>query len=210
MNRLTFGALAAATAMILPVAAQAQQLPPAVVGVVDSDRIVRECTVCVAANSQLQAQLTQYQQREQALGTTVQTEEQALQTAVNAIPQGQQPNAALTQRIQAYQTSRQNAARELEGRQQQLQRNLAFVRQQIGQRLQPAIQQVMQQRGATIVVDRGATLAAAPTVDLTTAVLAVVNQNTSPLNVNAPPPAQQPAQQQPPQQPQQQRRPQGR
>ena len=205
MNRLTFGALAAATAMILPFAAQAQQLPPAVVGVVDSDRIVRECTVCVAANTQLQAQLTQYQQREQALGTTVQTEEQALQTAVNAIPQGSQPNAALTQRIQAYQTNRQNAARELEGRQAQLQRNVAFVRQQIAQRIQPAIQQVATQRGATVVVDRGASLFVSPTVDLTPAVLAVVNQNTAPLNVNAPPPAQQPAQQQ-----QQQPRPQGR
>jgi len=169
-----------------------------VVGVVDSDRIVRECTVCVAANTQLQGQVTQYQQREQALGAPLQTEEQALQAAVNAIPQGSQPTAALTQRIQAFQTNRQNAARELEGRQQQLQRNVAFVRQQIGQRLQPAIQQVMQQRGATIVVDRGATLAAAPTVDLTTAVLAEAAAG----------PAQQPAQQQPPQQ--QQRRPQGR
>ncbi len=205
MNRLTFGALAAATALILPLAAQAQQLPDARVGVVDSDRIIRECTVCVAANTQLQGQVTQYQQREQALGTPLQTEEQALQTAVNAIPQGQQPNAALTQRIQAYQTNRQNAARELEGRQAQLQRNVAFVRQQIAQRIQPAIQQVAQQRGATVVVDRGASLFVAPAVDLTPAVLAVVNQNTAPLNVNAPPPAQQPAQQQ-----QQQPRPQGR
>lgn len=205
MNRLTFGALAAATAMILPLAAQAQQLPEARVGVVDSDRIIRECTVCVAANTQLQGQVTQYQQREQALGTPLQSEEQALQTAVNAIPQGSQPNAALAQRIQAYQTNRQNAARELEGRQQQLQRNVAFVRQQIAQRIQPAIQQVAQQRGATVVVDRGASLFAAPTVDLTASVLAVMNQNTTPLNVNAPPPAQQPAQQQ-----QQQPRPQGR
>ena len=202
MNKLTFGALAAA-AMILPLSAQAQQLPPATIGVVDTDRIIRECTVCVAANTQLQGQVTQYQQREQALGTPLQAEERALQTAVNAVPQGSQPNAALTQRIQAFQTNRTNAARELEGRQQQLQRNVAFVRQQIAQRLQPAIQQVMQQRGATVVVDRGATLAAAPTVDLTAAVLAIVNQNTTPLNVNAPPPAQPAQQQQPP-------RPQGR
>src|SRR5688500_8008849 len=205
MNRLTFGALAPVTALLLPFAAQAQQLPDARVGVVDSDRIIRECTVCVAANTQLQGQVTQYQQREQALGTPLQTEEQALQTAVNAIPQGQQPNAALTQRIQAYQTNRQNAARELEGRQAQLQRTVGFVRPQIAQRLQPAIQQVAQQRGATIVVDRGASLFVAPTVDLTASVLALVNQNTSPLNVNAPPPAQQPAQQQ-----QQPPRPQGR
>ena len=79
----------------------------------------------------------------------------------------------------------------------------AFVRQQIGQRLAPAIQQIMQQRGATIALDRGATLAINPSVDITDAVLAVVNQNTAAINVNAPPP------QAPAAQPQQQR-PQGR
>ena len=209
MNKLTLGVLATATAMTLSVAAQAQQLPQAVVGVVDTDRIIRECTVCVAANTQLQSQVQQYQQRQQALGAPLQTEEQALQTAVGAIPQGGQPDAALQQRVRTFETNRQNAARELQGRQQQLQRNVDFVRQQIAQRLQPAIQQVMQQRGATVMLDSGSVLGAAPTVDVTTAVLAVVNQNTAPLNVNAPPPAQQPAPAQPQPQ-QQQRRPQGR
>jgi outer membrane protein len=211
MTRLTFGVLAAATALTLSVAAQAQQLPAAVVGVVDTDRIVRECTVCVAANTQLQTQVQQLQQRAQALGAPLQTEEQALQTVVNALPQGSQPDAALTQRIQTFQTNQQNAQRELTGRQQQIERNVQFVRQQIGQRLQPAIQQVAQQRGATVVVDRGATLHAAPTLDITAAVLAAVNLNATPLNINAPPPPQQPAQTPPQQQPpQQQRRPQGR
>ena len=209
MKKLTIGVLATATALTLSVAAQAQQLPQAVVGVVDTDRIIRECTVCVAANTQLQSQVQQYQQRQQALGAPLQTEEQALQTAVAAIPQGGQPDAALQQRVRTFETNRQNAGRELQGRQQQLQRNVDFVRQQIAQRLQPAIQQVMQQRGATVMLDSGAVLSAAPTIDVTAAVLAVVNQNTAPLNVNAPPPPQQsaPAQQQ---QQQQQRRPQGR
>lgn len=211
MNKLTLGALAAATAIILPFAAQAQQLPPAVVGVVDTDRIIRECTVCVAANTQLQAQVTQLQQRAQALGTPLQTEEQALTQAVGALPQGQAPDAALSQRIQTFQTNQANAQRELQGRQDQIERNVAFVRQQIGQRMAPAVQQVMQQRGATIMVPRGAALSLNPAIDVTAAVLAVVNQNTTPLNLNAPPPAQQPAAQQPPQQPPQQpRRPQGR
>ena len=210
MNRLTLGVLAAATAMTLASTASAQQLPAAAIGVVDTDRIVRECTVCVAANTQLQAQVQQLQARAQALGTPLQTEEQALQTAVNALPQGQQPDAALSQRIQTFQTNQANAQREVQGRQQQIERNVQFVRQQIGQRLQPAIQQVMQQRGATVILDRGGTLGASATVDVTAAVLAIVNQNTTPVNVNAPPPAQQPAATTPTQQPQPQRRPQGR
>ena len=214
MNRLTFGALAAAGAMILPFAVQAQQLPAAAVGIVDTDQIFRTCTQCVAAQNQLQAQATQLQQRAEALSAPLRTEEQALAQLVNALPQGQSPDAALTQRIQTYQTNQQNAEREVGTRQQQVQRNLAFVRQQIAERIRPAIQTVAQQRGASIVIDRSATLTTpAPAIDLTAAVLAIVNQNATPLNVNAPPP-QQPAAQAPaqpqPQPPQQQRRPQGR
>lgn len=202
MNKLTLGAATAALALLVPAGAQAQQLPQAVVGVVDTDRIIRECTVCVAANTQLQTKVQQLQQRAQALTTPLQTEGQQIETAIRALPQGQNPDQALSTRIQAFQTRQQTAQQEMATRQQQVERDVAFVRQQIAQRLQPAIQQVMQQRGATVVLESGATLASSPAVDLTPAVLAVVNQNTTPLNVNAPPPAQQPAQQQP--------RPQGR
>ena len=193
MDKSIFGAAFAALALATPAIVQAQALPPAVVAVVDSDRIIGSCTVCVAANQQLEAQVTQFQQREQQLGTTLQTEQQALSTALNALPAGQQPDAALTQRVQAFQAQQQAAQQELSGRQQ------------INQRMQPAIVTVMQQRGANIAVPRGATHAINPAVDITDAVLAVVNQNTAALNVNAPPP-QAPAAQPPAQQP----RPQGR
>lgn len=209
MNKLTYGVAAAALATIMPMAAQAQNLPAATIGVVDTDRIIRECTVCAAANTQLQAQLTALQTRATQLQTPLQAEGQALATAVNALPQGQNPDQALATRIQTYQTNRTNAEQEVARQQQQIERNVNFIRQQIGQRLQPAIQQVLQQRGGMIALDRSATLGASPNVDITAAVLAVVNQNTTPLNVNAPPPAQQPAAGQPPAQPQQPR-PQGR
>ena len=205
MNKPTFAAAAAALALAAPFAAQAQQLPPAVVAVVDIERIGRSCTPCAAALQQIQAQDTQLDQRRQQLATPLQSEQQALQTAVNALQRGQQPDAALTQRIQAFQTQQESAERELTTRANTLQRNLAFVQQQIAQRVIPAAQQVAQQRGATVVLARGGLLYAAPTVDITDAVLAAVNRNTAPIGTTAP--AQQ--QQQPAQQ-QQQPRPQGR
>jgi Skp family chaperone for outer membrane proteins len=213
MTRLSLAATAAALAFV-PMAAQAQNLAPAVVAVVDVDRIIGTCTVCTAANTQLQAQVTQLQQRAQALGTPLQTEEAAIRAAIGALPQGTNPDAALQTRIRNFQTSQQNAQNELNQGQERIQRNVAFVRQQMGQRISPAITTVMQQRGATIAVERGATLAINPSVDVTDAVLAIVNQNAAALNVNAPPP-QQPAAGAPaapaPAQPQpQQRRPQGR
>ena len=206
MTKFLLGAATAALALA-PGALSAQALPNPTIAVVNTDQILATCTQCSVANTALQAQLTQLEQRASALGTPLQTEQQAIETALRALPQGQQPNAQLTQRIQSFQTQQQSAQTELGNRQQQIQRNVAFVRQQILQRIQPAIQQVMQQRNATIVLDRGAVLLHAPTVDVTAAVLAIVNQNSTPLNVNAPPPQQQPAAQQPAQQ---QRRPSGR
>lgn len=200
MRKLTFGAALAASAFVLPAAAPAQQLPAAVVAVIDQGRIVETCTACVTANQQLQAQLQQLQQRAQQLGQPLQTEAQSIQTAVQGA-QGQ-PDAALQQRIQTFQGQQEAAQREIAQRQEQIQRNAAYVRQQIGQRLEPIIVQVMQQRGANLAVDRGVTLAISPAVDITDAVLASLNQQLTTLNINAPAP-QQPAE------PQQQR-PQGR
>ena len=209
MKKFAFGAAAAALALAMPAVAPAQQLPPAVIAVVDTQRIYAQCTACVAANQQLQAQRQQLEQRAQQLAAPLQTEQNALATAVNALPQGQQPDAVLTQRITTFQTQQENARRELQGREQTIQRNAAFVVQQINQRLEPIVTQVMQQRGATIAVDRGATLAINSTLDVTDAVLALLNQQLPSVSVNAPAQQPPPAQQQ--QQPQQQRpRPQGR
>lgn len=212
MNKISFAASAAALALAIPGAVQAQQLPPAVVAVVDSGRILQQCTVCQAANTQLQQQRQQFEQRAQQLATPLQTEQQAIQTAVNAIPAGGQPDAALRARVTAFEQQQETARRELAGREEALGRNRNFVLQQIQQRVAPAVQQVAQQRGATFAIEQSTLAWSAPTVDITPQVIAIVNQNTTPLNVNAPPPAQQPAAQQPAaQQPAQQpRRPQGR
>jgi Skp family chaperone for outer membrane proteins len=187
---LKIGAVIAALAA--PVALQAQALPQATVMVVDTDQIIRECTVCAAANTQLQQQLQQLQARAQQLSAPLRTEGQAIQTAVSALPAGQEPDAALQTRIRNYQTQEQTAQREIQQRQQTIERNRQFVLQQIGERVRPAIQSVMQQRGASVALDAGSVLNMSPALDVTAAVLAVVNQNTAPLNVTAPPP-QQPA-----------------
>jgi Skp family chaperone for outer membrane proteins len=197
MKKLTFGVATAALALAAPFAARAQQLPPAVVAVVDTDRVIRECTVCVTANTQLQQQVQQLQARAQQLSAPLNTERAAIQSAIQALPQGTQPDAALQTRIRNFETNSQNAQQEISAQQQTIERNRNYVLQQIGQRIQPAVQQVMTQRGANLAVDVNAALGSAPTLDITAAVLAAVNQNTAPLNVTAPPPQQQPAAQTP-------------
>jgi Skp family chaperone for outer membrane proteins len=218
MNITLLRATVAAFALAAPFAASAQQLPAAVIAVVDRDRIAGTCAQCVAASQLLQAQGQAYQQRRTQLLTPLQTEGQAIQTAINAIPQGGQPDAALQARARTFETNREAAATELQQREETLRRNQAFVVNQILERMNPLIGQVTRERGANVAVDLNATLAHNPAVNVTDAVLALMNQNTAAFNVTAPPPqqAQQPAGAQPrpaatpPAQQPQRPRPQGR
>ena len=193
MNKIALGAAFCALAAAIPAAAPAQRAGPAIVVVVDTARIFSECTACRAAQTQLQTQLQQIQQRAQQLGQPIETDAAAIQTAVRALA-GKQPDAALQQRITALQARQNTANQELQGREQGFRRNQAYVAQQINTRLNPIITQVMTARGANIAVDKQATLASSASPDVTSDVLAQLNQQLPSVNVNAP---AAPAQQQP-------------
>ncbi|HEX8443631.1 MAG TPA: OmpH family outer membrane protein [Allosphingosinicella sp.] len=192
MTKFLFGSALAALALAIPAAGAAQRLGPAVVAVVDTDRISRECTACRAAATQLQNQGNTLRTRAQTLQQQLQTQGTPIQQAVAAL-NGRQPDAALQTRITAYQTQQNNAQQELARGEQNLRSIQAHVQQQIGTRLQPIISTVMNSRGANIAVDRGATLAAAPALDITNEVLAQLNQQLPSVSVTPLP--QQPQQQ---------------
>jgi outer membrane protein len=210
MNKFLISTALAAFALAAPIAASAQQLPAAVIAVVDRDRIAGTCTQCAAAAQQIQAQVQRYQQREQQLLTPLQAESTAIRAVIAALPQGGQPDAATQQRIQTFQTNQQAAERELGAAQETLRRNQQHLVNQILERMNPLIGQVTRERGANVAVDVGATLAHSPAVNVTDAVLALMNQNNAAFSVTAPPPPQ-PAAAPPPAAPQPNRpRPQGR
>lgn len=202
MRNLTLIAALAATSLAIPTAAQAQRLPGAVVAVVDTNRVYRECTACRAAQTQLQTQATQLQTRQQTLATQLRPEGEQLQQAVQALGE-REPDAALRQRIEAFQQRQNQANQELAQAQQRLQSTQAHVVQQINQRLDPIVTQAMTARGANLALSVDATLAHAQTIDITNDVLARLNQALPAVSVTPLP------QQQQQQQPQQQQ-PQGR
>ena len=170
---ITIAALFASAAAI-PSAAIAQRAPAAVVVVVDTDRIYRECTACRSAQTQLNTRITSLQTRQQTLANQLRPEGQAIQTAIQAL-NGRDPGAALRTRVQAFQTKQEQANQELQTGQQNLQSIQANVLRQINARLNPIISQVMNTRGANIAVDMGATLAHAPAVNVTAEVLTSLN-----------------------------------
>lgn len=193
MNKLAIGAAAAALTALLPAAAPAQRLPGAVVAIVDTARISRECTACRAAQAQLTTQTNALRTRAATLQQQLQTQGQPIQTAINAL-NGRQPDAALQARITAFQTQERNAQQELARGEQNLRSTQLHVQQQIGRRLEPIVTTVMNSRGANVVLDRGGTLGSAPALDITNDVLAQINQQLPSVSVTPLPQAQQPAQ----------------
>lgn len=185
---------AAFAAMVLtPVGASAQAIPGAVIAVVDLEKVSSECTACKAAKTALEGQVTALKSREATLAAPLKTEGQSLQTAVEAL-KGKDPDAALQARIKAFQTKQQQGAQEIARQTNQIQRNQAYVSQQISTKLGPIYQQVMQRRGANVMLEAGATLASGATLDVTNDVLAALNQQLPSVSTTAP---AAPAQQQP-------------
>ena len=185
---------AAFAAMVLtPVGVSAQAIPGAVIAVVDLEKVSSECTACKAAKTALEGQVTALKSREATLAAPLKTEGQALQTAVEAL-KGKDPDAALQARIKAFQTKQQQGAQEIARQTNQIQRNQAYVSQQISTKLGPIYQQVMQRRGANVMVEAGATLASGANLDVTNDVLAALNQQLPSVSTTAP---AAPAQQQP-------------
>ena len=181
---------AAAVAALAPAAASAQAIPAAVVAVVDLDRVSSQCNACKTAQAALQGQVQAYQAREKALATPLQTEQQSIQAAIDAL-KGKDPDAALQARVKAFQTKQQQGAQELQTQQQQIQRNQQYIQKQVADKLGPIYQQVMQRRGANVLVEAGTTLAASNSVDVTNDVLAALNAALPTISTTAP------AQQQP-------------
>ncbi|HEX8620914.1 MAG TPA: OmpH family outer membrane protein [Allosphingosinicella sp.] len=201
MNKFAFGAALAALSLAVPGVAHAQQRTPgAVIVVVDTDRIFRECTACRAAQTQLQGMVTSARTRAQQLGQPLQTEAQSIEQA-GAQLRNQTGAAraaaesALNNRVQQFQTRQTTAQQEVARLEQNIQSTQANVLRQLNERLNPIFTTVMTAHGANIALDVNATLARSNALDVTNEVLAALNQQLPSVSVTPLPQA--PAQQQP-------------
>ena len=191
MTKYLAAALFAATSLAAP--AMAQRAPAAVIVVVDTDRIYRECNACRTAQTQLQSQVATLRTRQQTLETQLRPEGQAIQTAVAALA-GKTPDAALQNRVKAFQQRQEQANQELARGQQNLQSIQQNVLRQINERLRPVINQVMTQKGANVAVDVEATLAHGAATNVTNDVLAQLNTALPSVSLTPLPQAAQPQQ----------------
>jgi Skp family chaperone for outer membrane proteins len=189
MKKLALTMAAAVGVLGMSAAANAQQRPSILV--VDTDRILNECTACKAAATQLQSQVQQARQRAQQLETSLKPEAQSLEKAVQALG-SKQPDAALQARIAAFRQKQQQGSSELSTRESTLQSTQAHVQQQIGAKIVQVAEQSRARRQATVVMTKsGGVIAADNAADITGEVLAALNQQLPAVSVTPMPQQQQ-------------------
>ncbi len=181
---LASAAVAALALTAVQAPAQSRAVPTMAI-VVDTAQVFSKCNACVAAQAQLKTQADAVQARQQALATPLQAEGQAIQTAVNAL-KGKEPDAALKARATAFQQKQQAAQQELAQKEEQFNRNRAYVGQQISAKLNPIIVSTMKARGANVAVDPQSILAYEPALDVTADVLAQLNTQLPSVSTTAP------------------------
>jgi Skp family chaperone for outer membrane proteins len=202
MNKLALGTALAALSLAMPGVAQAQRTPGAVIVVVDTDRIYRECTACRTAQTALQSQVAAARTRAQQLNQPLETEATSIQAAGNALRNqtGAARTAAetaLTTRMQQFQQRQTTAQQEVARLEQNIQSTQAHVLRQINAQLNPVITRVMNAHNANIAIDVNATLARSNALDVTNEVMTALNAALPSVSVTPLPQAQQPAQPQP-------------
>ncbi|MCM8556756.1 OmpH family outer membrane protein [Sphingomicrobium sediminis] len=190
MKHLLAAASVLAAATTLPTAAFAQSVPDAKVGVVNTTQLATTCNACVTANAQLEAQAQVINARQQELQTALNTEAQAINTQIEALPEGAEPSAELSQRVQAFEIARAAANREIEGRDAALARNQQYVLRQINVALAPVWNEVLTARGLSVLMRAEDALAFSPSIDVTADVLQRLNTRLTTLQTVAPPPQQ--------------------
>ena len=193
MRKIILPIAAISAAILTPAAANAQR---GGILVVDTSEILRTCTACQAAGTQLQAQAQQLQQRAQQLEAELKPERDAIQQAVAAL-NGRQPDAALRQRAEAFAQREQAARTELANRRNTFDSTNTNVQRQVGERLVQVAEQVRARRQATIVVGKDALLANDNSIDVTSEVLQALNQQLPSVSVTPLPQQQQQQQAQP-------------
>ncbi len=202
MNKLALGAAVAALSLAMPGVALAQRAPGAVIVVVDTDRVYRDCVACKAAQGQLEGMVTSARTRATQLGQPLQTEAQSIEQAGAALRSQSgaaraAAETALNTRMQQFQTRQTTAQQEIARLEQNIQSTQANVLRQINARLNPIVTQVMNARGANVALDTNATLARAGALDVTNDVLTALNSALPSVSVTPLPQGQQPAQPQP-------------
>ena len=181
--------LALASVAIAPFAAApalAQVLPAAVIIIVDMDQVFQDSAAGKQAQAELKTRLDGIQARLASLRTSFGAEEQALGQAQPAQTATPAVIAAWQTKVKDFSTRKSQAEAELQKRDQDFQAARQSVAKQIQDAATPIITTVMKERGASIALTEGATIAHSQAIDVTTDVVARLDKTLPRVSTAAP------------------------
>ena len=178
-------------AMISPVMAQQAAAPAAAAQspylVIDLNRVVLESAALKAAQPTLDA-------KKNAFESKLKTYQDQLSADAKALQQQAESGIAAPDVLQAKQRELQEKAQKADQEVQQLRndfaRTTAFVENQILNGSKPVIDQLIKERGATLVLKRDAVVFASPSIDITGDVIARMQQTLPTVSTTPPAPQQ--------------------
>ncbi len=194
---LLTASVTAALGLALLGPAAAQQAAPAAAPavsylVVDLNRVVMESAALKAAQPTLDAKGNALEAKAKTLQAQLEADAKALQTQAQS---GIAAPDVLQAKQRELQEKAQKADQEVGTLRNDYQRTAVFVESQIREGARPVINQLIKERGATLVLNREAVVYAAPGIDITGDVIARMEKSLPTVSTTPPAPqaAQQPA-----------------
>jgi Skp family chaperone for outer membrane proteins len=172
----------AAPAPAATTAAPALPLAPARIALVGRDALITNSTAGKAAFADMDARINALQTDAQSQGKALKAEEDALIKQRDVIDA-----AAFDQRVKAFQDKGQRLQTDFGKRENDLRTLRQYVIQQIDAAAFPIIKEEMEARSANIAMDLASTMLAAPSIDITSAVMAKLNARFPRANMTLPP-----------------------
>ena len=143
-----------------------QKHPAAKIAVVDNRLIITTAAVAVDINRQVAQIQADMQTELQTKGNALRAEEESLKGQSAIMPQ-----ELYNQKAQEFQQKAVEYQREVQLKRQQLEIAIANANAEIERALKPILQKVLQDTGATILMEKGFVLEQAPGLDVTTRVI---------------------------------------
>lgn len=144
----------------------AQAIPAAKIAIVDTNLIVSTSAVAVDINRQVAQIQADMQTELQTKGNALRAEEESLKGQSAIMPQ-----EAYNQKAQEFQQKAVDYQREVQIKRQQLEIAIANANAEIQRALKPILQKVLQDTGATLLIEKSFVLEQAPGLDVTTRVI---------------------------------------
>jgi len=162
-------------------AAQAQSTPSAKILVVDFNRVSRESLVGQDISDQMESNRTKLEQYARQVQQQLGTQQQELQQQRNVISQ-----EAFQQRLQQFQQKAQQRQSEVQQLTKQARQAMQQANSEIRRALRPIVRDIMEERGANLVLDKAVVSQNLSGLDVTTEVIERLNQKMDSHQVDLP------------------------